>query len=215
MTDAPPSAPPLSTAAQGSDENSPSSASKSKTRTRFSILAAAARLYRSAQSKETVTDGSAEAETVSVWRNYQTKIRAVGKVSAAFRMTVPDTAQVFSSFLPRMLQQELIENSHMKGLELEFNGGGRSVEAAVMFSDASGFTQLTEKLAQQPNGAEAMCAIMNAYLTEMITTSAQRAPHAQSAARRLHATQQSSRTECIACTRVHERARTRMLAHRR
>ena len=35
-----------------------------------------------------------------------------------------------------------------------------------MFCDASGFTALTEKLAQQPNGAERMCSIMNEFLTQ-------------------------------------------------
>lgn len=152
-------------------------------------------------------NGASAKNMASIWAAYRGKIRAVGKVSRAFQHNLPDTAAVFSSFLPRMLQSELIENSERgTGVELQFTGGGRSVTAAVMFSDASGFTQvratrrhlrpfcsliafaaaptacatrvvarracsqLTEKLAQQPNGAEAMCAIMNAYLTLMIET---------------------------------------------
>ena len=142
---------------------------------RFSLLNVATKLVKS-RSKEGSTpmntpDAAAAKNGEKGWAQYQAKIRAVGKVSTAFRLAAPDTAQVFSPYLPRMLQQELIDRSFRgRGLELEFTGSGRSVEAAVMFSDASGFTQLTEKLAQQPNGAETMCAIMNSYLTLMITT---------------------------------------------
>ena len=44
----------------------------------------------------------------------------------------------------------------------------RSFEAATIFADASGFTQLTEKLAKSRDGAELMCRIMNRFIGAII-----------------------------------------------
>ena len=77
------------------------------------------------------------------WSPYRQKIRSVGKLSILFRTNL-NTDQVFASFLPRMLHQQLLDYSLPgQGLQLEFKGAGRSVEAAVMFSDASGFTAVS------------------------------------------------------------------------
>ena len=43
------------------------------------------------------------------------------------------------------------------------------MEACVVFSDASGFTALTERLASLPDGAEKMCIIMNDFLGKIIS----------------------------------------------
>ena len=51
---------------------------------------------------------------------------------------------------------------------MQFDGKGFSITGAVLFSDASGFTALTERLALRPDGAEKMCEIMNAFLGIMI-----------------------------------------------
>jgi len=75
----------------------------------------------------------------------------------------------FATFIPRMLHNQLIDLSSPMGASLRFLGEGRTLQAAALFSDASGFTALTEKLAQQANGAEKMCKIMNAFLTQMIS----------------------------------------------
>ena len=44
----------------------------------------------------------------------------------------------------------------------------RSFEAATIFADALGFTQLTEKLAKSCDGAELMCRIMNRFIGAII-----------------------------------------------
>ena len=44
-----------------------------------------------------------------------------------------------------------------------------AINASSLIVAASGFTALTERLAQKKNGAELMCSIMNRYLGEMIT----------------------------------------------
>ena len=55
-------------------------------------------------------------------------------------------------------------------MEGEEPGGipGSTLDAAVLFADASGFTALTERLAQRPNGAELMCQIMNKFFGSVI-----------------------------------------------
>ena len=55
-----------------------------------------------------------------------------------------------------------------KGLELGFDGNGASITAAVLFSDASGFTALTERLSMLPNGAEQMCTVINKFFSILI-----------------------------------------------
>lgn len=39
---------------------------------------------------------------------------------------------------------------------------------AVLFADASGFTALTQRLSEKPNGAEKLCAILNRFFTSML-----------------------------------------------
>ena len=84
------------------------------------------------------------------WTPYKAKIRAVGQLCVVFKQDLPDAAQVFTSFVPRMLHQQLISYNVPAGLQLDFFGEGRSVEAAVMFSDASGFTQVRAARARRP-----------------------------------------------------------------
>ena len=76
----------------------------------------------------------------------------------------------WGSFLPRMTIAQLSElnvQPHDESVEL---GGipGSTLDAAVLFADASGFTALTERLAQRPNGAELMCQIMNRFFGSVI-----------------------------------------------
>ena len=96
-----------------------------------------------------------------------------GRLAVAFRVRrdVPD----FASFIPRLLHQQLLPTELGggarrvgPGLEFAGDGAGRLLHAAAIFSDASGFTALTERLAQQPNGAEVMCRTMNRFLSAMI-----------------------------------------------
>ena len=80
----------------------------------------------------------------------------------------------WGSFLPRMVIEQLLECHNRAGpLPDKGDAGyeeihGTTLEAAVLFADASGFTALTEKLAQRPNGAELMCQIMNRFFGAVI-----------------------------------------------
>ena len=71
-------------------------------------------------------------------------------------------------FLPALVQQQLERSTH-----LELAAGELpppfELQAAAIFADASGFTSLTERLTRLPDGAERMCAIMNAFLGEAAT----------------------------------------------
>ena len=63
--------------------------------------------------------------------------------------------QAYSTFLPNMAVDQLQADLGPEIPTLD----GTTCEAAVMFTDASGFTALTEKLAQRPDGAELMCQV--------------------------------------------------------
>ena len=109
---------------------------KSKTG-RMSLIGGAKAMMRG-RSKSRATEDHSEAG----WNKFSNKIRAMGKLAIAFRLDVPESSQVFTPYLPRMLHQQLLDYSVPAGLQLKFAGEGRSVKAAVMFSDASGFTQV-------------------------------------------------------------------------
>ena len=66
--------------------------------------------------------------------------------------------EAYSSFLPSIAIEQLQADLGPEPPKLP----GTTCEAAVMFSDASGFTALTEKLAQRPDGAELMCEVRDA-----------------------------------------------------
>ena len=128
----------------------------------------------SSGSKEVIAEPSATAE----WDKYRSKILSVGKVAAAFRLE-PNSGQQFTSFLPRMLHQQLISESvNDGGLELSFDGVGRSVEAAVMFSDASGFTQVTHL--SRPKNQRAPSRAAHAHGVAPLPLARQHAPAARS-----------------------------------
>jgi class 3 adenylate cyclase len=69
------------------------------------------------------------------------------------------------SFVPRILRRGFItgkvsESTHSV---VAYRGDG-----AVVFCDASGFTKLTESLAQKPNGAELLSSVLNQFFTPLI-----------------------------------------------
>ena len=96
--------------------------------------------------------------------------------SSRRRSIAEEDLQEWSSFLPAIgLRQlsaiapvvgdaEAEAEAQLQGLE----GFGSTFEAAALFADASGFTQLTEKLSTLPDGAERMCDAMNRFLTQVI-----------------------------------------------
>ena len=72
----------------------------------------------------------------------------------------------WTSFAPAVVQAQLLQ-------QLEDNSDEnlappRTLRAAAIFADASGFTALTERLAQRADGAEQMCRIMNQFFGEVI-----------------------------------------------
>ena len=134
-------APPAAAAAAGAPAaGAPASSSRNSSgKNRFSVLQAMTKLGK-VRSKAEVEE-VAEVKATG-WSPYKQKIRSVGKLAIAFRYDLPDSSHIFQSFLPRMLHQQLVDYSKMSQGRLQFEAKGRSVEAAVMFSDASGFTQV-------------------------------------------------------------------------
>lgn len=69
---------------------------------------------------------------------------------------------VISTYLPADLVQEKVKDPRVES-------GGKMTGGCLLFSDVSGFTALSEKLADKgPKGAEALTDIINRYFTEMI-----------------------------------------------
>eukprot|EP00051_Salpingoeca_urceolata_P007099 m.94209 g.94209 ORF g.94209 m.94209 type:complete len:1161 (+) comp15115_c3_seq1:1094-4576(+) len=71
---------------------------------------------------------------------------------------------LFASFVSRQLHKYLL-NVSMQEFE---HATGAVRKGAVLFSDASGFTALTERLAREENGAETLCIILNDFFSRLI-----------------------------------------------
>ena len=69
------------------------------------------------------------------------------------------------SFVPWIIRRGIRSGSVLESTQsvVAFRG-----EGAVVFCDASGFTKLTEYLAQKPNGAELLSSVMNQFFTPLI-----------------------------------------------
>eukprot|EP00038_Savillea_parva_P004006 m.132924 g.132924 ORF g.132924 m.132924 type:complete len:1339 (+) comp11346_c1_seq2:580-4596(+) len=76
------------------------------------------------------------------------------------------------SFVPRCVVRDIIAHTKFDPVQGKntFNAraAGQYRPGAVLMCDASGFTAMTERLAAQPGGAEAMCKIINEYFSELI-----------------------------------------------
>ncbi|MEP6896496.1 MAG: adenylate/guanylate cyclase domain-containing protein, partial [Chloroflexota bacterium] len=71
---------------------------------------------------------------------------------------------LLASFVPRLIQKRALENS--APIETAFSD---ELYAVVLFADISGFTALTEKLAQRgPVGVETLAHILNDYFGQLI-----------------------------------------------
>lgn len=80
-----------------------------------------------------------------------------------FKKRNGDTLKGALAFVPWILQQSYFEGGLDEGQIVMHRG-----EGAVVFSDASGFTQLTEKLASKSNGAELLSACLTGFYTPLI-----------------------------------------------
>lgn len=74
-----------------------------------------------------------------------------------------ETLQGALAFVPWVLQQAYFEGGLNEGQIVIHRGAG-----AVAFSDASGFTQLTERLAKKSNGAELLSQCLTNFFTPLI-----------------------------------------------
>jgi len=79
-------------------------------------------------------------------------------------MTDPTLANVLASYVPRLIQKRIVADpSPIESPVSEV------AQAAVLFADISGFTSLTEKLAESgPSGVEAIANILNEYFGQLI-----------------------------------------------
>src|SRR4051794_12805621 len=74
-------------------------------------------------------------------------------------------AENLTSYVPALVLRRLMTSTE-DNLSSPF---AERIPAATLFADISGFTALTERLAQQgPAGAEKLTAILNAYFGELI-----------------------------------------------
>ncbi len=79
-------------------------------------------------------------------------------------MTNPVLAEVLASYVPRLIQKRVaLDPSPIESPVAE------DIQAAVLFADISGFTRLTEQLAEAgPSGVEAIANILNEYFGQLI-----------------------------------------------
>eukprot|EP00928_Gymnodinium_smaydae_P024618 TRINITY_DN1986_c0_g3_i1.p1 TRINITY_DN1986_c0_g3~~TRINITY_DN1986_c0_g3_i1.p1 ORF type:complete len:1046 (-),score=243.71 TRINITY_DN1986_c0_g3_i1:47-3184(-) len=81
-----------------------------------------------------------------------------------FRARNENTLSVAIAFVPWIIMQSYHEGS----LDKEGSVVAHRGEGAVVFSDASGFTALTERLASKPNGAELLSQCLTSFFTPLI-----------------------------------------------
>ena len=65
------------------------------------------------------------------WGRSRGKIRAVGKVTLAFRN---EAWASFATYIPRILHRQLLDESYHSGAQLQFSATGSQMEAALIFS---------------------------------------------------------------------------------
>eukprot|EP00054_Salpingoeca_dolichothecata_P023737 m.159329 g.159329 ORF g.159329 m.159329 type:complete len:1404 (+) comp24791_c0_seq2:67-4278(+) len=92
---------------------------------------------------------------------------SMGKLAAKLKpeYVPPD----YSSFISRLLQKYLSKVS----LDTVENASGNTFDGAVLFSDASGFTALTERLDKKgkesgKSGAEGLCVVLNDFFSRLL-----------------------------------------------
>eukprot|EP00927_Polykrikos_kofoidii_P025197 TRINITY_DN22692_c0_g2_i1.p1 TRINITY_DN22692_c0_g2~~TRINITY_DN22692_c0_g2_i1.p1 ORF type:complete len:1053 (-),score=155.09 TRINITY_DN22692_c0_g2_i1:497-3655(-) len=81
-----------------------------------------------------------------------------------FKARNESTLNVAIAFVPYIIMQSFFESS----VEQRDNIVAHRGEGAVVFSDASGFTALTERLAVKPNGAELLSQCLTSFFTPLI-----------------------------------------------
>eukprot|EP00937_MAST-01D_sp_MAST-1D-sp2_P000284 g284.t1 len=95
------------------------------------------------------------------------KARTTGRLVAALRTKHRYQDTHFSSFVAHAVQRSFIE---MKSSGEPPPAEPAAFHGAVLFADISGFTALTEKLAELPNGAERLTQTLNTYFSTLLET---------------------------------------------
>mmetsp|Transcript_31270 Transcript_31270/g.74616 ORF Transcript_31270/g.74616 Transcript_31270/m.74616 type:complete len:1052 (-) Transcript_31270:199-3354(-) len=85
------------------------------------------------------------------------------RILSWFKKRNGDTLKGALAFIPWVLQQANFEGSLEKGHVVIHRGSG-----AVVFSDASGFTALTERLSKKDDGAEKLSLCLTSFFTPLI-----------------------------------------------
>lgn len=79
-------------------------------------------------------------------------------------MSNPALAEVLASYVPKLIQKRIVADPVPIESPL-----AEEFQAAVLFADISGFTLLTERLAERgPSGVEALARILNEYFGQLI-----------------------------------------------
>ena len=79
-------------------------------------------------------------------------------------MSNPALTEVLASYVPKLIQNRIVADpSPIESPVAE------EIQAALLFADISGFTLLTERLAEKgPTGVEALARILNEYFGQLI-----------------------------------------------
>src|SRR5215216_3416147 len=79
-------------------------------------------------------------------------------------MSNPALTEVLASYVPKLIQNRIIADPSPIESPL-----AEDMQAAVLFADISGFTLLTERLAEKgPTGVETLARILNEYFGQLI-----------------------------------------------
>src|SRR5512134_3064364 len=79
-------------------------------------------------------------------------------------MSNPALTELLASYVPKLIQKRVIANP--SPIEVPVS---EDMQAAVLFADISGFTLLTEHLAERgPSGVETLARILNEYFGQLI-----------------------------------------------
>jgi class 3 adenylate cyclase len=94
-----------------------------------------------------------------LWFN---SVYGVGKSGAC--MSNPALTELLASYVPKLIQNRIVANpSPIEAPVAE------DMPAAMLFADISGFTQLTERLAEKgPTGVETLARVLNEYFGQLI-----------------------------------------------
>ena len=115
-------------------------------------------------SKQSLSSGPADTNIINPAKVHGwAKISRMKSFLAAFKQSFIEPP--YGSFVSFQLHKYL-RTLNPDQLELPH---GTVKHGAVLFSDASGFTAMTQRLAVEPDGAEKLCQIINDFFTKLLT----------------------------------------------